>query len=684
MDTAGGLKSSQKRLTRRNRKRRAQGRRDVGHVSVDASQPSHRPLLNYYALGGVLLCAAALVYSRALHAAFVFDDFVLPYYKRGFDTDSFIAWVGSVRPLLMFSYWVNFQISGRDTYSYHLVNLLFHCANSGAVFLIVRRILQRAPVDERRVNILSVFASALFLLHPIQTESVDYVSGRSEVLSAFFFLSAFAVFLYNPPRVVIGWGRSAVLLFLFVCALATKENTVVLPILLLATDVFWSSESPIVVVRRNWRLYAPILCAGLVAARLIWNLVNRSSSAGFEHAGVTYLSYAQTQCRVFFLYLRLLFIPVGQNFDYDWSWSPNHFDLRAFALFSIILALVVGAWHWRKRFPVGSYGLLIFMLLLAPTSSIIPLKDAIAERRLYLPMLGFVLLTCQLMILLCRQATSTIAVSCGVLLAASIATYQRSRVWTNEVALWEDTVAKSPKKLRGYSHLIHGLVQDHRCREAIDRMNALSQHLQLDGSALANWAIAYDCVNEPEHALERLRQSAEKLPWPSTYMNMAQHQAKLDRVQDAIQSASQAMKLDPSQESAYTLRAQLYLRAGDSAAADRDYGHVLLEGHIDKPLEGATISGKVMAGGWALSKASVISEIMIYLDERPVAQATIGGARPDVAKALPEESGAPTSGWNVIFDTAGTPAGQHLLSARARLLDGTFLEASSIKVIVSK
>lgn len=684
MDTASGLQSAQGRLVRRargGRGRRIRASRRVSPETVPATQGWHA---YYYALGALLLAIAVEVYGRTLHAAFVFDDFVLPYYKQGFNTGSFVAWVGSVRPLLMLSYWVNFQISERETYSYHLVNLLFHCANAGAVFLIARRILLRASIQQNRLNVLSVFASALFLLHPIQTESVAYVAGRSEVLSAFFFLYAFAIFLYLPTQTAIGWGRAALLLFLFACALATKEHTVSLPILFLMTDLFWSSDQLMAALRRNWRLYLPLVGCGLAAARLIWVIVNNSRSAGFENAGVNWLTYAQTQCRVCFLYLRLLFLPVHQNFDYDLPWSPNRFDLGAFALFLVILALAALAWRLRTRFPVGSFGLLIFMLLLAPTSSIIPIKDAIAERRLYLPMLGFVLLACELLIQMGGQAISTIAVASTVVLIASIATYERAQVWTSEVALWEDTVAKSPNKLRGYAHLVHGLVQSRRCREAIDRMSAMSHRIEPDGSLLANWAVAYDCVNEPENALDRLRQSAGKLPWPSTYINMARHQAKLNRLPDAIQSVSQAIKLDPSLESAYAFRAQLYLREGDSASAARDYAQVLLKGNIDDPREGATIHGKVRAGGWAVAKSSAISEIWIYMDNRPLAQAATGGARPDVAKALPTDPGAATSGWNAIFDTTDTPTGMHSFSVRIKLQDGTFLELSSIQVVVSR
>lgn len=684
MNTVGGVKSGHKRLVRRAQSGRAKTKRPVPGVS-SAPHPQRKLQIYYYVVPALLLGAAFVAYGRALHGEFVFDDFVLPYYRRGFDTDSFAAWVGTVRPLLMLSYWANFQVSARDSYSYHLVNLFLHCANAGIVYFIARRILLWARIEQPRLNIFSIFASGLFLLHPIQTESVDYVAGRSEVLSALFFLLAFATFIYSPSQEGVGWARTALILFFFACALASKEHTVSLPVLLLLTDLSWSgSMQPIVAVRRNWRLYLPILCGGAVAARLIWVLVNGSTSAGFEHAGVTSLAYAQTQCRVFFLYLRLLFLPVGQNFDYDLAWSSNRFEPVTFALFLVIATLAFAAWHFRKRFPVGSFGLLTFMILLAPTSSFIPIKDAVAERRLYLPMLGFALLACELIIQLHREAKWTAAVACALILVASIATYRRSGVWANEVSLWKDTVAKSPNKLRGYSHLVHGLVQAHSCREAIDRMSELSHRVEPDGSLLANWAVAYDCANEPENALERLKQSAEKLPWPSTYMNIARHDVQLNRLPDAIESVNQAIKLDPRLESAYSLRAQLYLRAGDAYAAAQDYARVLLKGHIDNPREGATLSGQVVAGGWAVSKASPISAISLYMDNRPLGQATIGGARPDVAKALPKELGAATSGWNAVFDTKGTAPGSHALSVRAKLQDGTFLEVSSVKVLVSK
>src|SRR4029077_16669945 len=99
--------------------------------------------------------------------------------------------------LLMFSYWVNFELSGGETFSYHALNVLLHAVNAALIFLIVRKILAWAGVEAQRLDILAGFAGGLFLLHPVQAESVAYIASRSEDLSGLFFFCAYAVFLYR-------------------------------------------------------------------------------------------------------------------------------------------------------------------------------------------------------------------------------------------------------------------------------------------------------------------------------------------------------------------------------------------------------------------------------------------------------------------------------------------------------
>src|SRR5258706_3220010 len=266
------------------------------------SRPTGSSRAYYFAVAALMLYIAFEVYGPALRGPFVYDDFSLPYYDPVFHTERFANWIHRDRPLLMLSYWINFQLSGRDPHWYHIFNLFFHLLNSVAVFLIARRLLALEVLDRWRREVLAVLAATLFLLHPLQTESVAWVAGRSESLSALFFLSAFTLFLYRPEG-AIRWARSLVILFLFACAVATKEHTAILPIVLVVTDYFTAREDRIGEIRGNWRLYLPMLLGGLLAGIFVWSVISTSQSAGFHGAGVSWLSYAFTQCRVFYMYL---------------------------------------------------------------------------------------------------------------------------------------------------------------------------------------------------------------------------------------------------------------------------------------------------------------------------------------------------------------------------------------------
>ena len=158
-------------------------------------------------------------------------------------------------------------MGGTDPLGYHLTNLLLHVVAAIMTFLIVRKILELALVDPRRRTLIAGFSGALFLLHPVQTEAVAYISSRSENLSVALAFSAWAVFLYRPSSAI---GLRSVLLVLLLsgAALGGKEHVAVLPLILLLTDYYWNPGFSFQGVRRNWRLYVPLAILGAVFGRL--------------------------------------------------------------------------------------------------------------------------------------------------------------------------------------------------------------------------------------------------------------------------------------------------------------------------------------------------------------------------------------------------------------------------------
>ncbi len=520
----------------------------------------------------VVIEVAFEVYGPSLRGPFVFDDFSLPFYDPRRPVDQFAEWIQGVRPVLMFSYWLNYYFSDRNPYSYHVLNVLIHVANAFLVYGISSNLLARSPKGLAVRQPFAIACGLLFLLHPIQTESVAYIAGRSESLSALFCLSALALFLYKGSE-KISWLRSAAVLLLFALATRTKEHTAILPLVFVLTDWLWDS-GPVGALRKNRLLYLPIALGAPVALFFVWKVLSSSASAGFALKGVTWYGYFFTECGVLLTYLRLFLVPARQNIDYNLPiLSAPNFMTAAGILAA--LGLLYVAWRWRKRQPLITYGILFFFIFLAPTSSFIPIKDALAERRLYLPIVGLILVSAGLLIEWKITGTRVFVASSVVLVLAGVLTYQRSRVWGSEVALWEDTLSKAPQDLRGYPHLIHGYVSERRCKEALLRLDGLSKQIPVDATLLTHWAFAYECVNRPDEAILKLQAAAQMAPDANIEMKIATDSLRLNHIEDALSALDRALVLDPSLDSAYVTRGDLYAQSGQIPRAVEDYRNAL-------------------------------------------------------------------------------------------------------------
>src|SRR5260370_16087221 len=148
------------------------------------------------------LFAVFQVYGPALHGPFLFDDSYLPMNVPMWAHGTFLNSLRRVLPLLIASYWVNGNLGGTDTTQYHAWNIFIHFLNALLVYFVVRKLLQLAAAPEN----LALFAAGLFLLHPLETEAVAYIAGRSDSMSSLFFLSAFALFLYRPSAAITSPG----------------------------------------------------------------------------------------------------------------------------------------------------------------------------------------------------------------------------------------------------------------------------------------------------------------------------------------------------------------------------------------------------------------------------------------------------------------------------------------------
>ena len=183
-----------------------------------------------------------------------------------------------------------------DTTSFHVLNILIHAVAGILIFLVIRRLLEWAGVEASSRTPFAVFGALLFLLHPLQAESVAYISGRSDALCGLFGSASFAAFLYRRSP-AISWPGVASVVLLFAAALLTKEQAVVLPVLFVLTDFWWNPESRVRSVRANWKLYATLAVGAAGGVALFWRLITGAGtggSAGFSMKDFTWYQYLFT------------------------------------------------------------------------------------------------------------------------------------------------------------------------------------------------------------------------------------------------------------------------------------------------------------------------------------------------------------------------------------------------------
>ncbi|HUG80634.1 MAG TPA: hypothetical protein VML01_03160, partial [Bryobacterales bacterium] len=305
-----------------------------------------------------ILGLALVILSPSVAGSFHFDDY---YMLDDPVLQASSGWwevfrLDRTRPLTYFTFWLNYQLGGIDPLGYHVVNLLLHLA----VIWVAWRVFSLIANDR-----IAWLATGIMALHPVQTEAVSYVFGRATILAAFLCLLCWKAWIEGRQGRAVVW---------FALALLAKEEAAALPIFLVGYEYVYRGHEgrPQPEWLRAW-LIMFALCAA-AAARLVYvALVTPGAGALFDLGGITPWSYLLTQARVVWLYLRLLIVPVGLNFDRDVALSTG-FDAVTLASWAGLLALIALA-GWRVRKQRAWFWLLGGLILLLPTSSFLPLGD---------------------------------------------------------------------------------------------------------------------------------------------------------------------------------------------------------------------------------------------------------------------------------------------------------------------
>jgi protein O-mannosyl-transferase len=550
-----------------------------------AAEPAGRA--SHWWLPALLAVAIGVTYANSLHVPFQFDDWhvleqnphirtlrTIPRFFTDANVTTVLPYNRDLRPILMVTFALNYAISGDATWSWHLFNMVLHWIAALLVFRIVRDHLWLG--DE--APFVAGAAALIVAVHPLNTETLDYLSARSALLTTVFYLGAFDAALRR---------RTAACLGLFALAMLTKAIAFTLPITLLAYVLVDRSVRP--AARRApfpWPLLAGVtaVAAAGIAYRVL--LVPRSALESTHQAGITPWVYFMTEWSAYLYYLRLFVFPnalVADRLDYPYATSILQFQAwGSLAALVVITGLAFRAGRYR---PALTFAWLWYLITLAAESSFFPLAEPVNEHRPYLAMLGLGVAAAVGLwegargIATRRQAPAAwlfavvVAVVASACAAVAVA---RNRDWQDAYALWVDATKKAPANARAWLNAGHAAMGKDRLDEARTflleghRLSPCYAYLQMNLSALD----------------AREGKFPESLKWADeavrcnpglalTHHYRAAALERLKRPDPALDEYRQVTKLDPLHADAWFAQGRLLEEKGRFAEAAAAFDHSL-------------------------------------------------------------------------------------------------------------
>ncbi len=526
---------------------------------------------------GLILVAGFFIYSNTFYSPFYFDDtkFIINNPAIRDISDLPAIWAFSpTRFIVLLTLALNYYFSQLNVLSYHIFNLAVHLGVSISVWWFTLLIFSTPTMEKdslfKGAKLIALFTALIFLSHPLQTESVTYIWQRCTSLAGLFYL--LSVCLYIKFRLLLidkqRWSKWAVPYVLswlcFLIGSFTKENMVTLPAAIILCEVCFLKP----VRLRDFKYTLPFWLFLPVTPLMLFLPGGFSLNNGWQ--------YFLTQIRVMMTYIRIVFIPLRQNLDYDYPLAKNFMDLSVLWAFVFLSGIMVSVIRVFSKYRIISFSVLWFFLTLLPDSSFVPLEDVIFEHRLYLSIAGFSLFLTSLIGYFLGNRSFKAMVAALLIITGSYAmlTYRRNFTWQDEIRLWNDVVAKSPDKARPYYN--RGVVYWERGNVAqaiLDFSKAIERNPKNYALAYYNRGVAYDEQGRVLEALSDYTQAIQINPsLAEPYNNRGNLFKRAGNLVQAYADFNKAIEINPNLAEAYVNRGAVYALQGDFNQAILDFG----------------------------------------------------------------------------------------------------------------
>ena len=452
---------------------------------------------------------------------------------------------------MSFSQALNYAWSGIDPWSYRTVNLALHIANALLLFAVVRRTLEKLDAADLKssASTLAMCSALLWLAHPLASQCINYAIQRTELLMACCYLAA----LYAIVRGLVGqyarmWQGGALLAC--VLGMASKEVMVSAPVMLLLYDGIFGAGSLSAAWSRRRSCYLALAATWIVLVSLLWTKPHGDTVGGVY--GAEAWNYALNQSGILLEYVRLAFWPDQLVLDYGFPQLLEIGDvwLETAVVVLLLAATIFALRHWPCYGFLGAW----FFVLLAPTSSFVPLLNEVgAERRFYLSLAALIVLVVVGIYHLLWRWLGQAAVRLGgmialvVLLLLGNSTIERNRDYRSPLAIWRTVVKARPDNPRGHNNLGKAYYEANALDSARVHFRAAVALKPHYPDAWGNLGLVNHHMGDRRGAVEAYNKALRQSPrLAATWYNLGLVHQRNGDLQRAIKAYVQAVEIRPS------------------------------------------------------------------------------------------------------------------------------------------
>ncbi len=560
----------------------------------------------------LIIIVSVLVYANSVRNGFVFDDKFIIQKNDVIRDMSNISRIfkstywpqvqgepnkGLYRPLTVLSYAVNYSIGGLNPAGYHVINILTHTFNGVLLFIIMLFVLK----EDNNAELIALAVALLFVSHPVNTEAVSGVVGRADTMATLFVLLSFLFYIRIRPAAprrapiqqaqgrhrgkqapgtkAAGLSKTVNLtqdrvslkyyimsLAFFAAGLLTKEIAVTLPGMIILYDMSFAGKAGFK-LKNNLRYYAGYLAVAASYMMIRFSVVGSVGPTAIKQVMQTHGLAVRffTVAKVFASYIKLMFYPLNLYCDYNSSFpyalsvTEPGVIISIILLFAVLLLFVVS---YRKRKQVF-FSLGWFLAAIFPVSQIIPIGAIMAERFLYLPVIGFCMLMgiCVSEIIKKKKAPVFMVFIAFIVLFFSARAIRRNLDWYSDYNLWTNTVNAKPEVGRAYYELGTAALKEKKYDETIE---AMEKCIELSRKVTDNDRKRYALLPETY------------LHW--VWMNLGLAYQKKDRIDNAIYAYKKSMEVKPDYAAAYNNLGNVYLEKGMVDEAILEFRHCIAIG----------------------------------------------------------------------------------------------------------